>query len=474
MKKLIAILLCALMLVTAAACAKDPEPSPAPVGEPDEPTPENNEPETVPDPGVLVGGWQIAEDTSLTDELRAIFQKGLEELVGVNYTPIALLGTQVVAGTNYCFLTQGTVVYPDAAPMFMLIYLYEDLEGAVSVLSIEAVPIVAEDDGTLSVPEAETLSGGWSYAESPEVTDEMKARLDKALEGLTGAAYEPIANLGTQVVAGLNRCLLCKVSPVVPNPVAHYALVYVYEDLEGGATLNNVVDFNLGISEAEPEPEVLSDIEWSEAGEDEAFGMAGGWEVSGEPDLTDEYKAIFAQAFEMLVGVDYEPVALLGTQIVSGTNYCFLAKATVVYPNALPKYVLVYIYEDLFGSAVLMNIADMPVIPNEYGTAEPIPDEETLDGGWAYAESPEITDEIKARFAKALEETDGVEYEPIANLGTQVVAGLNRCLLCKFSPVVPDPDEQYALVYVYEDLEGGASITDVLDFDFSEYCTYGL
>ena len=71
-------------------------------------------------------------------------------------------------------------------------------------------------------------------------------RLGKALEKLVGANYEPVANLATQVVAGQNRCLLCKISPVVPNPVPHYTLVYVYEDLEGGAEITQTIDLDVG------------------------------------------------------------------------------------------------------------------------------------------------------------------------------------------------------------------------------------
>ena len=78
------------------------------------------------------------------------------------------------------------------------------------------------------------------------MTDEMLARFGKALEGLTGASYLPVANLGEQVVAGLNRCLLCRVTPVVPDARPHYALVYVYEDLQGGAKLLQVIDLDIG------------------------------------------------------------------------------------------------------------------------------------------------------------------------------------------------------------------------------------
>ncbi len=201
--------------------------------------------------------------------------------------------------------------------------------------------------------------------------------------------------------------------------------------------------------------------------------LLGGWAVAEDVAMTDEFKAIFEKALEGLVGVDYEPIACLGTQVVAGTNYCFLAKATVVYPDATPKYVLVYIYADLEGNATIMNFADMPVVPNEYGTAEAIPEEETLDGGWAYAESPEITDEIKDKLNKALEGLVGAEYEPIANLGTQVVAGLNRCILAKVSAVVPEPVPHCALVYIYEALDGSVELLQVIDFDFGALCTYG-
>ena len=188
--------------------------------------------------------------------------------------------------------------------------------------------------------------------------------------------------------------------------------------------------------------------------------------------MTDELRAIFDKALDGLVGVDYEPIACLGTQIVAGRNYCFLAKATVVYPDAKPKYTLIYVYADLSGNATIMNFADMPVIPNEFDGIEPITEEETLDGGWVYAESPEITDEIKANLEKAIAALVGADYEPVANIATQVVAGTNRCLLCKITPVVPNPVPHYALVYLYEALDGTVELLETVDFDFGALCEY--
>ena len=70
----------------------------------------------------------------------------------------------------------------------------------------------------------------------------------------------------------------------------------------------------------------------------EAGQRVGGWQTPDTPELTPEAQAAFDKAMEGLVGVRYVPVALLGTQLVSGMNYCILCEATVVYPGAEPYY----------------------------------------------------------------------------------------------------------------------------------------
>lgn len=87
-------------------------------------------------------------------------------------------------------------------------------------------------------------------------------------------------------------------------------------------------------------------------------GLAGGWTPAGDPAITEEIRALFDQAMEGLVGVNYVPVAYLGSQVVAGTNYAVLCQATVVYPNAQPKWTVVYLYEDLTGHVEILNIAD--------------------------------------------------------------------------------------------------------------------
>ncbi len=107
MKKLIALLLACLMLAGTAAAAEG-----------------------------LTGGWTPSADPQVNEELKALFDMGMEGLLGVSYTPVAYLGSQVVAGTNHAFLCQATVIYPDAQPAYVIVYLYEDLQGNVSILNI--------------------------------------------------------------------------------------------------------------------------------------------------------------------------------------------------------------------------------------------------------------------------------------------------------------------------------------------------
>ena len=93
------------------------------------------------------------------------------------------------------------------------------------------------------------LLGGWTVYENAEalpIPEEAAAALEAALSGLVGCDYRPLALLGTQVVSGTHYCFLCELTPVVPDPVPYYALVYVYAPLEGPAQVLSVTDLPLG------------------------------------------------------------------------------------------------------------------------------------------------------------------------------------------------------------------------------------
>ena len=91
---------------------------------------------------------------------------------------------------------------------------------------------------------AEPLVGGWENVphEAAELPAEAQAAFDRAMGGLDGAQYVPVALLSTQVVAGTNYCVLCQITPVTPDVASTWALVYVYADLQGNAEITNVYE----------------------------------------------------------------------------------------------------------------------------------------------------------------------------------------------------------------------------------------
>ena len=93
--------------------------------------------------GSLLGGWKIAESQEITEEQQALFDRAMEGLLGVNYVPVAYLGSQLVSGTNHCFLCRAAVVRPDAQPTLALVYIYEALDGHTEILNIAPLDIAA-------------------------------------------------------------------------------------------------------------------------------------------------------------------------------------------------------------------------------------------------------------------------------------------------------------------------------------------
>lgn len=91
---------------------------------------------------------------------------------------------------------------------------------------------------------AEPMVGGWRNVpqEAAELPEDAQRAFDKATEGEEGVRYTPVALLSTQLVAGMNYCVLCQVSPSETGAENGWALVYIYADLQGGAEITNVYE----------------------------------------------------------------------------------------------------------------------------------------------------------------------------------------------------------------------------------------
>ncbi len=187
-------------------------------------------------------------------------------------------------------------------------------------------------DTTAETPEP-VMSGGYTDAESPVVTEEVKALFDKAAEKLTGASYVPVAYVSSQVVAGTNHLLLCKATPTTADPKTTYALVTLYEDLNGGAEITDIRS-----SEAQAPAEADEPIDGASA-------------EAASPEVTDDAKQALTKATELLTGATYKPVALLSTQVVNGMNYTMLCKITSVTETPEADYAVVTVYANSDGTA---------------------------------------------------------------------------------------------------------------------------
>ena len=88
--------------------------------------------------GLLAGGWTISDDYTITSDIEQLLWTALDSYqtgtITVSYTPVAYLGSQVVAGTNHAVLCRASEINKGSS--WVIIYLYEDLQGDVSVMNV--------------------------------------------------------------------------------------------------------------------------------------------------------------------------------------------------------------------------------------------------------------------------------------------------------------------------------------------------
>ena len=181
----------------------------------------------------ITGGWAINNDFDGTDDANAMsaFEKATEDLDGYRYDVAAVLGSQIVAGTNYLYLCRAEMVVPDAKPEYVILKVYEDLEGN------------AEITGSLRLLEGKE---GWEYNDANPYMDEneeVKVAFDKALEGLTGVEYKPIAYIGYK---DNSYAVLTKITITLVEPLTSLSMVYITKT-DSGAMIDDIYDIDMSL-----------------------------------------------------------------------------------------------------------------------------------------------------------------------------------------------------------------------------------
>lgn len=211
----------------------------------------------------------------------------------------------------------------------------------------------ASSDGSASSA-AEHMTGGWTVPESmgeSALTDDESETFEKAISAQADADLEPIAVLATQVVAGQNLAYLCRDNSAAPDEAAQWDIVVVYSDPQHKASISSVASIDLANIES---------VDKADRGE-----AVGAWEVkeaSSGVAMTAEAAQAFSKAIKDYKGDEINPLALLGTQVVAGTNYLILGTSNTKGQGSDSAVYIATVYEDLDGNAELSDVSQLDLL----------------------------------------------------------------------------------------------------------------
>ena len=85
----------------------------------------------------------------------------------------------------------------------------------------------------------------------------------------------------------------------------------------------------------------------------------GGWNIDEMKgvNLPQKAQSAFTAVTGGLVGAEYQPVLYVGSQVVNGTNYCILAKQTIITATPEVRLVKMIINVDTKGAAQLVSVS---------------------------------------------------------------------------------------------------------------------
>lgn len=248
----------------------------------------------------LAGGWEVnTGSTSISKNAaaKAAFKKATAELLGVSYQPIAVLGTQVVAGTKYAILCRATPVIPDAAPDITIMYIYENVDGTVDIDGFQTIISGGDKGGFKANTRKFTIKNKKNKA--------VYSAYKKAMKELVGVDYKPVLYLGSQNKSESNYMILCRSQAVYPNAPYEWSLVTVSKSAKGKVKLGDVQTLELGNTDEEitgdntqiPNP-------WQEYKTVSEAAKATGISFSA-PEKIEKYTVSYVRALDGIVEVRY-------------------------------------------------------------------------------------------------------------------------------------------------------------------------
>jgi len=188
--------------------------------------------------------------------------------------------------------------------------------------------------------------------------------------------------------------------------------------------------------------------------------------------IDEESKKVFESATKEDEN-KYELVALLGTQIVAGRNYIFLAKHSL---EDEIRWYAVRIYEDLDGKSEITYEKEIDISNYTY-EKEYIFDEETaniyseISGGWSINSNinTKVDDNVVSLLKSATSNLSKVTYKPIALISKQKTTGTHYAVLSLGTLENEQKTNIISLISFYEDTDGNTSINGICNIDLAAF-----
>ena len=183
--------------------------------------------------------------------------------------------------------------------------------------------------------------------------------------------------------------------------------------------------------------------------------------IKDNPDAMNAFEAAFPNGYNY---THYEPIALLGTQVVSGTNYLYLCKSTWTDYQENVSFVLLQIYQDLSGKSEVMGSAIL--FPTEESREE---GEDYIDNTGSYL--PENIPAIQNAFKESVPNNENVSYIPLAYIGKHTQEGKPEedVIFTAKKSKGKDAKTSYVLLYIGSGKGGKAKLVKTEEVQFPDF-----
>ena len=183
--------------------------------------------------------------------------------------------------------------------------------------------------------------------------------------------------------------------------------------------------------------------------------------IKDNPDAMNAFEAAFPNGYNY---THYEPIALLGTQVVSGTNYLYLCKSTWTDYQENVSFVLLQIYQDLSGKSKVMGSAIL--FPTEESREE---GEDYIDNTGSYL--PENNPAIQNAFTEAVLDSENTSYIPLAYIGKHTQEGKPEedVIFTAKKSKGKNAKTSYVLLYIGSGKGGKAKLVKTEDVVFPDF-----